>query len=348
MKTKFIIPAACILGLALAVAWMANIFNDRVPPGTVESAAQAVGDAVPVVTGEIMIVEPVPGTIVAKQATDISSRILARVEKILVRAGDTVKKGDLLIQLEQADLLSRQAQATELVNGAKARLKEADLQNKRIKELFKQGMVARSELDQTQASTDFLQAELSQAQQLLNETQTTLLYSTITAPISGRIVDRYAEPGDTATPGGTLLSLYNPQSLRIEAHVREQLALSLNIGDAVSIQVPSLSRELQGTIDELVPAANAGARSFQIHVLMDYSVDLLPGMFARLLFDLRKEERILVPTDRIARVGQLDIAWVLSDGSSQKRLVTTGKKYNDLIEVLSGINEGDRILPVQR
>ncbi|MBQ74943.1 MAG: efflux transporter periplasmic adaptor subunit [Gammaproteobacteria bacterium] len=347
MKTKLIIPAACILGLALAVAWMTNIFNERISPGTVASAAQPVGDPMPVVAREITIVEPVPGTIVAKQATDISSRILARVEKILVRAGDTVKQGDLLIQLEQTDLLSRQAQATELVSGTRARLKEADLQNKRIKELFAQGMVARAELDQTQAATDSLQAELSQAQQLLNEKQTTLLYSTITAPISGRIVDRYAEPGDTATPGRTLLSLYNPQSLRIEAHVREQLALSLNIGDAVSIEVPSLNRKLQGTIDELVPAANAGARSFQIHVLMDYSVDLLPGMFARLLFDRRNEERILVPIDRIATVGQLDIVWVLLEGGSQKRLVTTGKKYNDLVEVLSGLNEGDRILPIQ-
>jgi RND family efflux transporter MFP subunit len=346
MKTKLLLPFISILGLILAAIWMTNIFNNRVSPGIVKSAPLPTSAGIPVVVKEIPIVEPVPGTIVANQATDISSRILARIEKIFVRAGDTVKQGELLIQLEQTDLLSRKAQATELVNGIKARLIEANLQNGRISELFRKGMVARAQLDQSRAAADSLQAELSRAQQLLNEMQTSLLYSTITAPISGRIVDRYAEPGDTATPGTRLLSLYNPQSLRIEAHVRERLALSLKYGDSVLIEIPSLDRRLQGTIDELVPAANAGARSFQIHVLMAYSVDMLPGMFARLLFEVAEEERMLIPANRVASVGQLNIVRVLSGEGSEKRLITTGKRYDDLIEVLSGLDRTDKLLEI--
>jgi RND family efflux transporter MFP subunit len=346
MKKRLIVPVISALGLLLVIAWMANIFNDRVVPGLESPASNLDGDAIPVLVKKIPIVEPVPGTIVAKQSTEISSRILARIDKILVRAGDNVEQGDLLIQLEQTDLQSRSAQAVEHVNGIEARFKEATQQHERIEALFEQGMIARSEMDKTKASKDSLQAELSQAKQQLNEMQTSLQYSHITAPISGRIIDRYAEPGDTASPGEKLLSLYNPLSLRVEAHVRERLAIGLRVGSELSVEVPSLHRVLSGTIDEIVPAANAGARSFKVDVLMQYSAEMLPGMFARLLFSLAKEERILVPADRIASVGQLDIIWVLTNGGSQKRIVTLGKRHNDLVEVLTGIDRTDMILPI--
>lgn len=348
MIKRLLVPVISALGLLLIIGWMANIFNDRVVPGLEHPASNLEGDAMPVILKKIPIVEPVPGTIVAKQSTNISSRILARIDKILVRAGDNVEQGALLIQLEQTDLLSRRAQAAEQVNGIEARSKEATLQHERIEELFGQGMVARSEMDKTKASMDSLRAELSQAKQRLNEMHTSLQYSRITAPISGRIVDRYAEPGDTASPGEKLLSLYNPLSLRVEAHVREQLALGLRVGDELSIEVPSLHRVLSGTIDEIVPAANAGARSFEIDVLMQYSADMLPGMFARLLFNLAEEERLLIPVDRTVSVGQLDIIWVLTNGSSQKRIITLGKRHNELVEVLTGLDKTDLILPIQK
>ena len=353
MNKKIVIPALSVIALGFVIAWMANLFNDRTEPGVVQpdrslSDGSKREKAVAVILREVPIFEAVPGTVIAKQATVISSRILARIEKINVRAGDRVDKGQLLIQLEQTDLQSRKAQATNQVQSVEARLTEATLQLQRFKDLFERRMVAQAELDSATATTESLQAELSQSKQLLNEMQSALEYSAITAPISGRIIDRYKEPGDTASPGEKILSLYNPLSLRIEANVRERIALGLDIGDSLSIEVPSLQRELKGTIEEIVPAANAGSRSFQIQVLMDYSTGMLPGMFARLKFDLSKEQRLLVPTERIAAVGQIDIVWVQGDAGVQKRIVTTGKTYDNLTEVLTGLEEADQILPIQR
>ncbi len=347
MIQKILIPLLCAIGLLLVVGWMSNLFNDRVEPGVLAKPENSVRQSFPVIVKKVPIREAVPGTIVAKQATEISYRILARIQAINVRAGDHVKEGDLLVQLEQSDLQSRKAQATEQIKGIRARLDEARLQHDRIAELFDQGMVALSERDKTKATMEALQAELTQAEQLYKEMDTALSYSAIRAPIDGRIIDRFAEPGDTASPGDKLLSLYNPLSLRVEAYVREQLALGIRIGDPLSIEVPSLNRDLPGRIEEIVPAANAGARSFRIHVLMDYSADMLPGMFARLMFELDQEERILIPTDIIIRVGQLDIVSVLSAGGPQRRVITAGKTYGSLTEVLTGLNRNERLLTPQ-
>ncbi len=348
MSRKAIVPLLCFLGLVIVMAWMADLFQERVPPGLLPVDGEKAVGAVPVVVTTVPIVEPIAGTIVARQATDISSRILARIEEVTVRAGSLVARGDLLIQLEKSDLMAREIQAIEHIRSIEARLKETRAQNDRLDELLKKGMVSRSEFDASQADFDPASADLSQARQRLNEMQVSLAYSTIVAPIDGRIVDRYAEPGDTASPGVTLLSLYNPMSLRVEAHVREQLALKLDTGDTVLIEVPSLKRTVRGSIEEVVPAANAGARSFQIQVMMDYSVDMLPGMFARLLFELSEEQRILVPFDRIASVGQVDLVWVRFGDARQKRIVTTGKRRGDMIEVLSGLDESDQVFPIPR
>jgi RND family efflux transporter MFP subunit len=347
MTKKILLPAISFIALGLVIAWMANLFNDRTEPGVSEQTDGYVGEATLVILQDVPIIEAVPGTIIAKQATDISSRILARIEQINVRAGDSVKKGQKLVQLEQTDLQSRKAQASEQVRSVEARLTEATLQLQRFQDLFEKRMVARSELDSAIANEESLQAELSQAKQLLIEMQSALEFSTILAPISGRIIDRYKEPGDTASPGEKILSLYNPLSLRVEANVRERIALGLSLGESLTIEIPSLQRQLSGTIEEIVPAANAGSRSFQIQVMMDYSTGMLPGMFTRLKFELRKEKRLLVPTDNIASVGQIDVVWVQNESRVEKRIITTGKTYNQMTEVLTGLGETDQILPVQ-
>ena len=345
---KLLIPGLSLLLLGLIVAWMADLFNDRIEPGLAPAARISSNDAVPVGSMVVPMLEKVAGTISAKQATDISSRILARIETIKVRAGDSVKKGDLLVSLEQTELRSRKAQADARITGVTARLQEADKQLRRMQELFAQGMVARAELDRATANQQSLQSEAAQAQRMLEEMQSALAYSQITAPIDGRVIDRYAEPGDTASPGSRLLSLYNPLSLRVDAHVREQLALALKIGDSVAVEVPSLGQAFTGTVEELVPAANPGARSFQIKVSVNYAADLLPGMFARLIFKVGEKHRLLVAADRVASVGQLDVVWINQDGQILKRLVKTGKRYDNNVEILAGLNEGDLVLPVQR
>jgi len=348
---KIFIPVIALTVLLLMVAWLAGSFNDKVAPALNNSinnkAMVAQHNHYLLVATKEAVFEPVAASLEAKQATIISARILARIEQINTRSGDLVKKGDLLIQLEQNDLQSQVLQTKQNIIAIQARVKEAKQNLDRAVELFKTKLVSEFELDKNRATYQMIHAELIAAKQALSQAQTTLSYASLIAPIDGRIIDRFAEPGDTAQPGIKLLSLYNPLSLRVEAQVREQLALTLTHGQTIEIELPSVNKIIQGEIEEIVPAANTGSRSFLIKARITYHENLLPGMYARMLIPAGEQTKLTIPVDSVAHVGQLDFVWLNVDGEIQRRFVRLGKEKNGMITVVSGLMAGDKVLMIK-
>lgn len=343
---KLLLPLLATLVLLLMVAFMAGYFSERIAPGLADSPVVAADNAVPVISERAVVTEPVPASVEAKEATIISSRLLARITAINVRAGDYVEPGQLLIELEKSDLLARAQQASDRVRSVEARLTEARQNLKRAEELHQRGLIAAADRDAARADAAALEADLSSARQALEEAQAAVEYSEIRSPIAGRVVDRFAEPGDTASPGAKLLSLYNPFSLWVEARVREQLALALEKGREVSVEVPSLGRVYAAQIEEIVPAADPGSRSFLIKAVLPSAKQLLPGMYARLQVPAGERERLLIPADRVARVGQLDVVWVAAPEGALRRFVRLGPATGDgRVEVIAGLTAGERVLP---
>lgn len=343
---RFTLLAGAVLALLLLVAVMAGLFNGRIPPGLDPPQPADTGNALVVDLQETPFTEPVPATVEARETTIISSRILARITRIPVRAGDLVEEGRVLLELEKTDLLARAEQAREQINAVEARLTEARQNLERAEELHRRGLIAIAARDAARADAAALEAELRSARQRLEEAETAVGYTEIRSPIAGRIVDRFAEPGDTASPGQKLLSLYNPFSLRVEAWVREQLALSLRIGDVLEVEIPSLAETVNARIEEIVPAADPGSRSFLVRAILPEDPAFLPGLYARLAVPAGSRPRLLVPTDRVAKVGQLDVIWVAVDGSSERRFVRLGESTSGgMVEVISGLDPGERILP---
>lgn len=343
---KLLLPLLATLVLLLMVAFMAGYFSDRIAPGLADSPVAEADNAVPVISERAVVTEPVPASVEAKEATIISSRLLARITAINVRAGDYVEPGQLLIELEKSDLLARAQQASDRVRSVEARLTEARQNLKRAEELHQRGLIAAADRDAARADAAALEADLSSARQALEEAQAAVEYSEIRSPIAGRVVDRFAEPGDTASPGAKLLSLYNPFSLWVEARVREQLALALEKGREVSVEVPSLGRVYAAQIEEIVPAADPGSRSFLIKAVLPSAKQLLPGMYARLQVPAGERERLLIPADRVARVGQLDVVWVAAPEGALRRFVRLGPATGDgRVEVIAGLTAGERVLP---
>lgn len=353
---KVLIPAIALTVLLLMVAWLAGAFNEKVSPALNETtkrdnsknsnnAAFDKNSMYKIVASTDAIFEPVAASVEAKQATIISSRILARIESIHIRAGDTVKKGDLLIQLEQSDLQSQVLQAKQNIKALQARYKEAKQNVERSTELFTKQLLSEFDLDKNNADYQSIAAELTAAEQVLSQTKTTLNYATLTAPINGLIVDRFAEPGDTAQAGAKLLSLYNPLSLRVEAQVREELALTLTHGQAIEIELPSVNKIMIGEIEEIVPAANTGSRSFLIKARIPYHENLLPGMYARMLIPAGEQTKLNIPSSKVAHVGQLNFVWLNVNGDVQRRFVRLGKKHkNGMVTVISGLIVGDEVI----
>lgn len=350
----WLLPIVAMVILLMMVAWMAGLFDEKVQPGLNDPITNGVdrSDVVVVKAQALTIYEPVPASVEAKFATLISSRLLARITDVHARAGDSVKAGQVLVSLEKSDLLAKTEQAKENSRAVEARLTEAKQNLKRIEKLNEQRLVALADLDKARANEAALMAELALAKQQEQEAATALSYTDIRSPIDGRLVDRFAEPGDTATPGTPLLSLYNPLSLRIETHVREQLALSLEIGQALDVNIPSLNKQVAAVIEEIVPAADTGSRSFLVKARIDYQESLLPGMYARVLIPSRVENTIIIPKNRVVQAGQLDLVWVEQDDHVYRRYIRLGKTFNsdnadevETVEVLAGLSEGDRLLP---
>ena len=349
---KILMPIIALTILLLMVAWLAGSFDEKVPPTLNKDINKSQNMAVidknntyKIVASTDAIFESVAASVEAKQATIISSRILARIDSVKVRAGDKVKKGDQLIQLEQGDLKSQVLQAKQNVNALFARHKEAKQNLDRSLMLIKKQLISEFDLDKKHADYQSIVAELTAAEQALSQTTTTLNYATLLAPINGLIVNRFAEPGDTAQPGTKLLSLYNPLSLRVEAQVRERLALTLTLGQRIEIELPSINKTIIGEIEEIVPAANTGSRSFLIKTRISYHENLLSGMYARMLVPAGEQIKLNIPINKVAQVGQLNFVWLNVNGEVQRRFVRLGKTLpNGMVTVISGLIAGDEVI----
>ena len=344
---KILLPLLAIIALLLMIAWMAGLFTDKIQPVTRVLEAVPAGEPISVEALEMTVIEKVPATVEAAQATLISSRLLARILAVNVRAGDSVNRGDTLIELENSDISAQVQQAQASIRATTARLNEARQNLARVKELQAGGVMSVADLEKAQAIHDTLLADKEGVNQGLEQAKTALTYTRITAPFDGRVVDRFAEPGDTAQPGMKLLALYNPLSLRVEAHVREGLALGLEVGQSMQVEIPSLDKIVNAVIEERVPAADPGSRSFLVKAGVAFDKSLLPGMYSRLLVPAGTGTRLLIPADRVVHVGQLDLVWVFENGQVQRRFVRIGQvNETGQVEVIAGLKAGEQVLPL--
>jgi membrane fusion protein (multidrug efflux system) len=331
-----------------ALAWLSGGCGDRVPPGTLEPGVQRAPENAPTASVEVVdatVVEQASGTVASARQTTVSSKILARIAAIPVTAGSVVAEGDVLVQMDSRDLEARAREAEEALGGARARLELARTELARVERLFASKVASRQQLDQTRSGFEVARSEVEAAEQRLREARVALSYAEIRAPVAGRIVDRLAEPGDTVAPGVPLLRLYDPSALRLEAPVRETLAVKLDPGQVLSVRIEALASSFEGSIEEIVPFAEPGARTLLVKVRLPPHPDLVAGMFGRIAVPAGERRRLLVPGEAVSRMGQLEFVSVVGpEGTLERRLVTTGPSRDGAVEVLSGLAAGERVL----
>jgi RND family efflux transporter MFP subunit len=334
--------------LALIVAFLAGTFDKKIDPETLEPIKPQIGvpfEPFQATLVEERLVEPIPGTVAAKHETTVSSRILASIEDVLVRAGDTVSSGSPLVVMDSRDLLARELQANERLEASKARLDEAQQEYDRVQALFKESVVPKTKIDAAERAYRVAVAEVDSAKQAVEEARVAQTHARIESPISGRVIDRLAEPGDTAVPGIPLLKLYDPSELRMEAYVRESLASQLRRNDPLKVHLDTIEETIEGTIAEIVPQADPGSRSLLVKVKLPQIDGLYPGMFGRVLIDTGTAEALCIPQGAVRSVGQIHFVTVLREGKPDAvRLVKLGKPRQDaLVSVLSGLAEGEEV-----
>jgi multidrug efflux pump subunit AcrA (membrane-fusion protein) len=144
-----------------------------------------------------------------------------------------------------------------------------------------------------------------------------------------------------ASPGQLLLSLYGSLTLQIEADVRESLATQHHIGRKMTVKFDSVGKEIDGTIVEIVPAADLNAPSFLVKAGIEFDPVLRPGMFARMVIEDGTKKVLSVPVDYVKSFDQLDMVWLLKEGNLSRRFVRLGKSQIDQVEIVTGLNSGD-------
>ena len=346
---KIVSLFAGIIGITLAIVWLSGGFEEKIN-GTQSpdhaSKNQAVPDSVPVTSREVSTSETVSGTIASAKQITISSRILARIESVEVNSGDLVKKDDLLILLDARDVESQVLQARQSLQAAMSNQQLARVEHERNNKLHEKDAASQKAVDRSLAQLQVANAELERRKRELEEVETRRSYAEILAPVSGKVVDTFVESGDTAPPGAPLVRIYDPELLRVEVPVRESLAVKLKLGDSVRVEIPSLGLTTSADVEEIVPYSEPGARTLLIKLsLQKTDLELIEGMYVKAFIPAGSDKILTIPSSMIKRIGQLQYAYVQSNGTVSRRIITTGRvQMNDEVEVLSGLYEGENII----
>lgn len=334
--------------LVLSIAWLSGMFEQKIEPGWTERGVERYQGQTTDVVHEVtkQYIEEAVGTLKASSRTIVSAKILATIDEIRVTAGDQVAKGEELVRLDRKEYETRLEQAKKTLEAAVATREQAERDFNRFEALYEKKAVSRSVLDRATRDLQVAEANEARANEAVAESEVLLSYTTIIAAKNGRIVDRLAEPGDVAKPGEPLLVLYDATSLRLEAPVREQLAVQLHLGETLRVYVDALDREFDATIDEIVPQADAPSRSFLVKAGLPRSEDLYEGMFGRLKIPAGERRHLCLAMDAIVRIGQLEfVDVVLPDKTLERRLIKTGQVgIPGRQEVLSGLEAGERVV----
>lgn len=342
---KLVAASLATVVVGLILAFLAGVWHRKVPPVPAVEPREALGGAtVEVRVLKVPQVETAVGTIKPVHEAGVASKLLAKVLDVRVRPGQAVAAGDLLVQLDDADLQARRKQAEAATEAAGAAYENARLEFERAQQLREQNAIAQAEVDRAAATLRATKADVDRTREAVREAAVVLEFATITAPIAGTVIERRIEPGDTVSPGQVLVTLYDPNRMQMVASVRESLALQLTVGQQIPARLETLDHECLATVSEIVPEAEATTRSFTVKVTGPCPPGVYSGMFGRIMLPLGDEEVVVVPAAAVRRVGQLTMVDVAEGAATVRRSIQLGRAFGDDREVLAGLRPGEKVV----
>lgn len=233
-------------------------------------------------------------------------------------------------------LLDRKSVSPQEFDEVKARSQVAEAEAERAGKML-QMLIARQQ--QIAAQIDQAKADIASAQVMVG-------YARIASPISGIVTAKQVEIGSTASPGMPLLTIEDGSRYRLEAMVEESQIGKVKLKDPVRVRIDAIGgEELSGTIVEILPAADSMSRSFTVKIDIPPAQTPRSGLYGTARFPRGQRQAIAIPAKAIVQRGQLTGVFVVGDANvARLRLIKAGKAYGEQIEILSGLNEGERIV----
>lgn len=284
------------------------------------------------------------GTLESQDRGVLVARTDGRVGRIMVREGDTVQAGQLLLTIVGNPASHRLDEAEGANKAVEASLTLAKQTAERYRRLFAKEAVTPQEMDRVSAELEMAKQQQASTQAAVEAARTALAYTQVTAPYAARLLRREVEEGSTVLPGMPLMILDRQGEWRVRARLPESHFGRVAAGDLVSVDIPAVGKIFSGTVDEILPVADPQSRAFEVKVGLATADGLRAGMFARVGLAGAARATLLVPTAAIVQRGQLSGLYVVEDGVLRFRLVRTGRSFADQVEVLAGLTEGATIV----
>ena len=296
-------------------------------------AGQQGGVAVHTITAEEKmrpVLEEVVGSVRAKSAASIETKVSGRISKMYVDLGQRVAKDQLLAEIDAKEV---KAQYDRAVASRDQTLRDY----KRASDLLQKQVTSQQEFDAVEARYRVADAAVNEAASMLG-------YVEVHSPFDGVVVRKIANTGDFAAPGKPILQIENPEQLRFEADVPEAIIDRVQSGTVVDVVIPTLPEPVHGTVSDISPAADSVSRTFLVRVDFPSVKGAKAGQFGRALFPTGSYSSLGVPASSVVLRGQMEMVFTDDGGKARLRLVKTSRRFGDEVELLSGVSRGEKII----
>jgi len=300
------------------------------------------------------------GTVHAAQTSDLGSQMMGNIVEVRVHEGDRVQRGQVLAVIDDSQPRAALDRATATGVAAQQQLVAAESELalagstlKRYQNLYERKSVSPQEFDEVRARQqaalahrDMAQAGQAQAKAALTQARTTLDYTRLRAPFDGVVTERKADSGSLASPGMPIFTVEDVRRYRLEVTVNENDLRYVRTGQQVLFAIDALDNAgRKGRVVQIVPAADPTSRTFLVKIELPTDTRLRSGLFGRAKFSRGERQALLIPRSAVVERGQLQGVFVLDQNKvASLRYITLGKLCGSEIEVLAGLQDGERLV----
>ncbi len=290
----------------------------------------------------------ISGSVQPERRADLRAEVPAVVLQVLKQNGDIVRRGDLLVRLDDTAIRDSLASAEASSRAADQAFVQAERQFQRMTTLRGSGMVSTQALEDTESRRNTAQSDLAAAKARAVQAQQQLQRTEARAPFDGIVSDRKVSAGDTAQIGKELLKVIDPASMRFEGMVSADNIGEVKAGQPVSFRVNGYGeQEFLGKIRRVNPSANATTR--QVEVLVDFAGEKQPklaGLYAEGRIEAASTIGLTVPATALVRDGDKTSIWRIKDKKLQKTAVVIGERdvRSGEFVLVSGLMQGESVI----
>jgi HlyD family secretion protein len=284
------------------------------------------------------------GVLVSREEAGVASELSGyRVAQVFVDEGAWVKKGQPLARLDDTLLRSQIDQQNANVAQQKVAGQRAQAEADRVKGLDNQGILSQEQISERRLAAKSADAQVASAEAGLNDLKTREGLMVIRAPVTGRVLERTARPGDTSAPGTTLFRIARDGLVEMDAQAPESDLTEVKVGDRARVELPT-GVAVTGQVRFISPRVDPQTKLGDVRIALPMRGDLRPGGYARAVFQGGAANAKVLPEQGVHFDANGAYVMTVGADSRVRRVdVTTGRRSNGLVEILGGLPVGTRV-----